>query len=83
MTHAVSPRLVVELAVRVHGRKKSGYVAAAKLLGIADDTSRKIENGDASGAYIKPDALRNAFNLLIQQRIAQIRAELNELEQQC
>lgn len=76
----ISPRSVVELAIRVHGSKKLAYAMAAKQLGIAWETSRKIEVGDASGRRIPVGVVHRAFEVFRQQRMEQMRAEMERLE---
>jgi hypothetical protein len=80
MSEDITARSVVELAVRVHGSKKLAYAIAAKQLGIAWETSRKIEVGDASGRRVPQEVVRRAFEMFRQQRLAQVRAEIWQLE---
>jgi hypothetical protein len=81
MSAAITPRDVVAMAIRVHGgSKKLAYAMAAKQLGIAWETSRKIEVGDTPGTRIHQNVVRAAFEVFRQQRIAQIRTEIGLLE---
>ena len=77
----ISPRKVVELAISVHGSKKRGYAFAAQELGIAWETSRKIDTGDTPGSFIPQRVVQETFEAFRQQRIAQLLAELRQLEE--
>jgi hypothetical protein len=76
---AITPRDVVAMAIRVGGLKKVGYDMAARQLGLSWDTARKIDEGKASGGSVPTDVVCQAFEAFRQQRIAQIRAEMEQL----
>jgi hypothetical protein len=82
MSEGVTPRSVVEMATRVHRSKKLAYYAAAQQLRISCHTPRKLEAGDTPGSFIPQRVVDEAFEVFRQQRIAQIRAEMEQLEAQ-
>jgi hypothetical protein len=82
MSEAITPRSVIEMATRVHRSKKLAYHAAAQQLRISCHTPRKLETGDTPGSFIPQHVVEQAFEAFRQQRIAQIRAEMEQLEPQ-
>jgi hypothetical protein len=68
------------MATRVHRSKKTAYYAAAQQLRISCHTPRKIEQGGTPGSFIPQRVVDEAFEVFRQQRIAQIRAEMEQLE---
>jgi hypothetical protein len=79
MSAAVTPKDVVAMAIRVGGLKKVGYDMAARQLRISCHTPRKLEVGDTPGSFIPQHVVEQAFEVFRQQRIAQIRAEMEQL----
>jgi len=79
MSEGVTPRSVVEMATRVHRSKKAAYYAAALQLRISCHTPRKIEQGGTPGTFIPQRVVDEAFEMFRQQRIAQIKAEMEQL----
>ena len=82
MSEAITPRSVIEMATRVHRSKKRAYYAAAQQLRISCHTPRKLETGDTPGSFIPQHVVEQAFEVFRKQRIAQIRAEMEQLEAQ-
>lgn len=75
-------RQAIADAVRLHGHKR-GWHLAALALGISDRTARAILDGTSSGATIHPDKALEARMEFRRARAAQLRAELEELENEC
>ena len=82
MSEAITARSVIELATRVYRSKKRAYHAAAQQLRISQHTPRKLEAGDTPGSFIPQHVVEQAFEVFRKQRIAQIRAEMEQLEAQ-
>lgn len=73
----LAAREAIAIACRSHGRKR-GWALVAGLLGIPERRVESIAYGEP--ARVDPVAAREARNILARQRIAQIRAELVQLE---
>jgi len=79
MSATITPKDVVAMAIRVSKFKKVGYYAAARQLRVSCHTPRKIEQGCTPGTFIPQRVVNEAFEVFRQQRIAQIRAEMEQL----
>jgi hypothetical protein len=73
----LTAREAIAIACRTHGRKR-GWHLVATLLGVPERRVESIAYGEP--ARVDPIAARTARNTLAKQRIAQLRAELAQLE---